>query len=58
MLGNDILEIIYDILAQNNVTQSDRDLVTSYIDHIDYDNGQIVFKNSKGQLIYFKHEVK
>lgn len=38
-----LLEVIYDILAQNDVDELARDEVLRRIDHIDYDDGTIVF---------------
>lgn len=48
---NDIamLETIYDILAQNEVSQAARDEVLRRIDHINYDDKSIVFDNDSNE---------
>lgn len=39
----DVLEIIYDTLAHNDVEDEDREYLISVIDHMDYDKEEIVF---------------
>lgn len=52
--GNELLELIYDILAQNEVSQQDKDRVTKVLDHIDYDHSKIVIDNMDLRL--YDHE--
>lgn len=54
MLGKEVLELTYDILAQNEVSQADRDRVTEALDHIDYDNSKIVIGGN--DLRIYDHE--
>lgn len=45
----DFINTIYDILAQNEVTERQRDDVTEVINHVDLDRNAIVFKLSNGK---------
>ena len=48
MNNYDFLNTVYDMLAQNNVTQSERNEITEVIDCVDTDRNAIVFKTSWG----------
>lgn len=54
MLGREVLELTYDILAQNEVSQEDRDRVTANLSHIDYDHNKIVIGGN--DLRIYDHE--
>ena len=54
MLGRDVLELVYDILAQNEVSQADRDRVTEALDYVDYDHHKIVIGGN--ELRIYDHE--
>lgn len=54
MLGREVLELVYDILAQNPVSQADRDRVTDALDHVDYDHHKIVIGGN--DLRIYDHE--
>lgn len=43
MDGKELLELTYDILANNDVSDEDRKRVTESIQYVDYDNYKIVF---------------
>lgn len=47
-MNNDFLNIVYDIVAQNTVTQSERDEVTELIDYVDLERKVIIFKIAGG----------
>jgi hypothetical protein len=47
MSNRDLLETVYDILANNEVAQQAREEVARRIDHIDYDVHEIVFDGGK-----------
>ena len=51
MNNTQLLETVYDILAQNTVDTLARDEVLRRIDHIDYDQGYIQFDNLRLQVI-------
>lgn len=49
MNDTDFLNNIYDVLAQNDVIQSERDYTTSLIDHVDCERKAIVFRLDNGR---------
>ena len=44
----DFMNCIYDILAQNSVSQAERDEITEVIDHVDTEQNTIVFRVEGG----------
>lgn len=49
MNTQDFMNTVYDVLAQNEVGQGERDEITEVIDHVDLDRNAIVFKLSTGR---------
>lgn len=49
MNNYDFINTIYDILAQNEVSQAERDEITEVIDHADSERHALVFKLSNGR---------
>lgn len=43
MTGEELLGLVYDILAENEVTMQDRQRVVDAIEYVDYEHGKIVF---------------
>lgn len=46
---NDFMNTLYDVLAQNQVGQGERDEITEVVDHVDLDRNAIVFKLNNGR---------
>lgn len=49
MNTQDFMNTLYDVLAQNQVGQGERDEITEVVDHVDLDRNAIVFKLSNGR---------
>lgn len=54
MVGKRVLELVYDILAQNPVTQEERDEVTEALEYVDFDHHKIVIGGN--DLRIYDHE--
>lgn len=48
MNSKDLLNSVYDLIAQNGVSQDERDDLTDLVDHVDLDRQTIVFKGRRG----------
>lgn len=44
-----MMNAIYDLIAQNNIEQEDKDHLTALVDHVDTERNAIVFRNSEGK---------
>lgn len=49
MTTQELMNVLYDLIAQNPTEQWERDEVAKLIDHVDLDNNTINFINSKGK---------
>ena len=44
MNTQDFMNLVYDLIAQNEVSQQEKDEITEFVDHVDTDRNAIVFK--------------
>ena len=49
MYTQELMNVIYDLLAQNEVTPEDHNHITDLVDHVDTERNSIVFINAKGK---------
>lgn len=54
MTGRDVLEITYDILAGNEVSDEDRERIKEAVEYVDYDHYKIVIGGN--DLRIYDHE--
>lgn len=54
MTGKEVLDLTYDLLAQNPVSQEDRDRLTEEVVHVDHDHHKIVIGGN--DLRIYDHE--
>lgn len=57
-MDNEILNDIYDILAQNKVDKGARESILAMIDHVDNDTDEIVFNGNSGKQFVLRMEMR
>jgi hypothetical protein len=54
MSNYELMNALYDIIAQNDVTQADRDEITQVLDYVDLESNSIVFRLDNGREFQLK----